>query len=124
MQAKMARRGEVTVVHLEGRLNLDVIAPFKHAIEKLGDEKIVFNLESLSFVGSTGITSFVETIEKFAGTNPYGTKLCGVGSEFRKIFDAGETHGLEIYESQISAETSYYHMEPIHSPEVPFPMAE
>lgn len=122
MQAKVSQNGEITVVHLVGRINYETVDPFrKTCLENFREGKLVFNLQNLSFVGSSGITSFVQTIEDIARTNGQGLKLCSVGSEFKKIFDASEIAGLEIFEEQNHAESAFFAPAEPEAPEMAVP---
>ena len=100
MEAWIEREGDVVVVHLKGRVDYESAEPFRsHCVRYLAQEKVVFNLESLAFVGSIGITDFVQIMTQLAETNPVGIKFAGVGNEFRRVFEASEIRQLEIYES-------------------------
>ena len=112
MKATVSRSGEVTIVQLDGKINYETVDPFRSAVEKYQGEKIVFNLQNLSFVGSSGITPFIDAIEIIARRHPEGIKLCGVGSEFKKMFAAKGIEGLEIYDDLERAQSAFYHFHP------------
>ncbi len=100
MEAWIERDGDVVVVHLKGRVDYESTEPFRsHCVRHLAQEKVVFNLEQLAFVGSIGITDFVQTMTQLAAENAVGIKFAGVGNEFRRVFEASEIRQLDIYES-------------------------
>lgn len=100
MEAWIEREGDVVVVHLKGRVDYESTGPFRnHCVRHLSHEKVVFNLEQLTFVGSIGITDFVQTMTHLTQTNAARVKFAGVGNEFRRVFEASEMRQLEIYES-------------------------
>lgn len=108
MEAKYAMRGEVVVVELKGRLDIESSEPFrKTCLERLVTEKVVFDLKNLNFVGSLGLKDFVTTLDDMAQKSLNGVKFCGVSSEFRRLFDASGLAGHQIFESQESAIQSF-----------------
>ncbi len=100
MEAWIEREGDVVVVHLKGRVDYESTEPFRsHCVRHLAHEKVVFNLEQLAFVGSIGITDFVQTMTRLSAENAGGIKFASVGVEFRRVFEASEIRQLEIYDS-------------------------
>lgn len=71
---------------------------------KLKKKKVLFNLKELSFVGSSGISVFYETLNSLKKTN--SLKMCCVSSEFKRIFDS-EGLGFPIYQSEEEALSSF-----------------
>lgn len=108
MQANVYKSGDVTVVHISGSINYETVNPFRETcLNQFVREKVIFNLQNLNFVGSSGITQFVKAVGELAVRNPQGLKLCRVGSEFTKVFSSNEFPGLEIYEEQAQAEHAF-----------------
>jgi anti-anti-sigma factor len=86
MEVRFTRQSDVVIVHLQGRLNLENIDPFRsNCFRHLVGEKVIFNLRELHFVGSTGIKPFVATIEELSRRNEGGIRVCEIGPEFQKI---------------------------------------
>jgi anti-anti-sigma factor len=109
MQAMMYRDGEVVVVQLNGRLDVESSEPFRQAcLGYLVDKKVVFNFQGLGFVGSSGILPFLETMQKLAQTTEAGFKFCNVGSEFRKVLAASPLGAIEIYDDEVQARTAFH----------------
>jgi anti-anti-sigma factor len=104
MQARINRQGDVVVVHLSGRVDVETAEPFRHAcLNHLVAEKVVFDFKSLSFVGSSGILPFLETMQEFAERNNNGFKLCGVGSEFKKVFASTALNTIQMFDTHHQA---------------------
>lgn len=88
MQTAILESGDVKVVKLSGRLDVQFAAPFRKAcMDRLAREKVVFELHELSFVGSSGIQSFFQTLEELHRLCPQGVRVVGLGVDFRRIID-------------------------------------
>ena len=108
MQAKIRKDGDVTVVELSGRLDFETAEPFRETCQDvLINNKVVFNLAELSFVGSSGIGNFINTLKDFAKNNPVPPKFCYVRSEFKKIFSSGDESQFQIFEDENTALQSF-----------------
>ena len=108
MEAKIAQMGMVTIVELEGRLDFETALPFRRTcLEHLIHRPVVLDMKKLNFVGSLGITDFIETIEGLFEKTATGVKLCGVSSEFKRLFESSKISGLEIFESKTQALASF-----------------
>lgn len=108
MQAKLEKKEGVTIIHLSGRIDFESADRFRESSLKiLKDQNLIFNLESLSFVGSSGITPFLETINDLYSQNKEGLKFCKVGVEFRKIFEASTLKNAEIFDSLDAARIAF-----------------
>lgn len=108
MQANFASRGSVVVVELKGRLDFETSEPFRRTcLEKLIDQRVVFDLRHLNFVGSLGLKDFVDTLDVMMQKSISGVKFCGVSSEFRRLFDASGLNGQEFYDSPEKAIQSF-----------------
>lgn len=100
MQARMIREGEIVVVHLSGRVDVETAEPFRDVcLKRLIGCPVVFDFQALSFVGSSGIIPFLETMQQFHFKNVKGIKFSGVGSEFQKVFSATPLNVVEIHAS-------------------------
>lgn len=109
MKAILSQSDDVYVISLEGKLDIESAGPLKEACQKLTKKtkKIVFNMDKLSFVGSTGIMPFVQTLEKLAIDDKIEVKFCKVKSEFKRIFSASPLKDLSVFEDESSAVKSY-----------------
>ena len=103
MKAKISNLGDVIIVNLSGRINMEYSQLFREVclydIARRTD-KIIFNLKNLSFVGSNGIMPFVQTLRDLADQNEKKIRLCQVGSEFQKIFAASALADFQIFSDQ------------------------
>ncbi|NQZ19570.1 MAG: STAS domain-containing protein [Bdellovibrionales bacterium] len=110
MKAKISQKQDVVIVNLSGRIDMEYTEPFREAclnqIAK-SSEKIVFNLNGLSFVGSNGIMPFVKAIHELAQEKQGQLRFCEVGSEFQKIFAASALANIEICDSEDKAIESF-----------------
>lgn len=108
MEARVEKHGDVVVVHLIGCLDYETLDPFRTTcLEHLSKENVVFNLAHLNFVGSSGITSFVDAMVELKAVKKKNFKFCSVSSEFRRIFAASEVRDIEIFDSQQHACLSF-----------------
>ena len=82
MKTKIKKLGDTIVVSMDGKLDFATNEPLKQDLTDLLDaemaksirkakktdsvpKKIIFNLEKLEFVGSSGISSFIQTLKEF-----------------------------------------------------------
>ena len=108
MQAKIRKNGDITVVELHGKLDFETAEPFRETCQDvLINNKVVFNLDELNFVGSSGIGAFVNTLKEFSRANPVPPKFCNVRSEFKKIFSTADESTFQIFEDESSALQSF-----------------
>ena len=108
MQARVSNEGEVVVVHLLGRIDMESADGFRRVcLEKFAQSQVVFNFADLSFVGSSGILPFLETMNAFKKANTRGFKFSNVGIEFRRLFAATPLHDVLIFENFQLASRSF-----------------
>jgi anti-anti-sigma factor len=102
MRAK--QDGKVVVFELEGHLEFETTVKFQAACEdilaKQPESRIVFNLQKLKFVGSSGINHFITTMKELLSLSP-APKMIHVSTEFDKIFNAYRTakYPFTVYEN-------------------------
>ncbi len=114
MQARMIRENNVVVVHLSGRVDVETAVPFRDAcLNRLAGQRVVFDFKALSFVGSSGILPFLETMQAFNIANPGNTKFSGVGSEFKKVFAATPLCVIEVLETASAGVNAFLNPQPI-----------
>jgi anti-sigma B factor antagonist len=108
MEARIRKDGDITVVDLSGRLDFESAEPFRETChDLLSNSKVVFNLKDLSFVGSSGIGSFVNTLRDFSQNNPMAPRFCYVRTEFQKLFTANNDKDFKIFEDEETAIGSF-----------------
>ncbi len=112
MQAKIEKKGNTIIVHVNGKIDHESQLVLKENLIELSKKartdtvpnKFIFDLENLEFVGSSGITSFMQSLKEFNSSAQIKPKYCNVKSEFRKIIQAFDNEELfEIFESTDSA---------------------
>ena len=65
-------------------------------------------MEKLEFVGSSGISSFVQTLKEFTAVAQTKPRYCNVKSEFRRIIKAFDEEDLfQFYETEDRARKSF-----------------
>ncbi len=100
MEAKLDQCGEVVVVTFNGRLDIDKTKPFQEACFKnLLDKKVVFNLQPLNFVGSTGIQNFFQVLKEIHAKNKFGLRIAGMTVDFQRLWSINEDPALTVYEN-------------------------
>jgi anti-anti-sigma factor len=113
MQASVTREGEIVILHLSGRVDVETAEPFrKVCLGQLLGNKVVFDFRSLGFVGSSGILPFLETLQEFANRNSPGVKFSGAGVEFKKVFAATTLNVIENFETHQLATHAFLHPQP------------
>ena len=108
MQTQISQNGEITIVTVSGRLDINKAPLFKQAcLNQLKGRKVIFSLQNLSFVGSTGISQFFQTLQEVNQINEKTCRIVGLSPDFRRITDYTRMHELEIHESVESASLSF-----------------
>lgn len=109
MKTQIKKSGDTIVVEVNGKLDYETQQPFKDHLNKLirnsktdtVPTQIVFNLKQLEFVGSSGISNFVQTLKDFNRSSPIKPRYCHVGSEFQKVIRAfDEEEGFDFYDTE------------------------
>ena len=116
MKTDIKKVGDTVVVSMEGQLDFEMQEPLKRDLDALirrvrtdhAPKKIIFNFEDLEFVGSSGISSFVQTLKDFNTSSPMKPRYCGVKSEFRRVMKAfDEAEVFEFHDNEDRARKSF-----------------
>jgi anti-anti-sigma factor len=113
--------GNVLILELEGHLDFETTQQFQETctslIRRQETAGVVFDMEKLKFVGSSGINHFVKVLKEF-NTGSVRPKLCHVSSEFSKIFRAYQTarNPFEIFDDKGQALAAVANPPPIKKP--------
>ena len=100
MEVKLLLDGDIVVVSLSGRIDIEKNQNFKRAcIEKFSNKKVVFCMKNISFVGSSGIKSFFKVLNELNTDNRLCAKLAGLNPDFKRLFNVAECNNLEMHES-------------------------
>lgn len=116
MKTEIKKKGDMIVVTMDGHLDFGTHVPLREDLLKLlssskqevTPSKIIFNLEKLEFVGSSGISSFVQTLKDFTTGSLTKPRYCNVKSEFRRIIKAfDEEEIFEFFDNEDRARKSF-----------------
>ena len=106
MKAKLRKEQDIYFFDFEGYLDFQTVDKLKFFWSQKGlkQKKIVFNLKSLSFIGSQGVNVFSETVETANKEN--FLKICCASPEFARFFDNRGMRSL-LFESEGEAISSF-----------------
>lgn len=116
MKTQVKKIGDTIVVVMDGKLDFETHLPLREDLSRIIDQaktdsvpkKIIFNLENLEFVGSSGISAFVQTLREFNNQAPTRPRYCNVRSEFRRIIKAFDESDLfDFYDNEERARQSF-----------------
>lgn len=108
MKSQIKKVGESIVVQIDGKLDYETQDSFKESLRELASKKksssktdsvpteIIFNMEKLEFVGSSGITQYIQTLKEFAQRTDQKAKILNASSEFKKVMKAFDEN--EVFE--------------------------
>lgn len=100
MEASVNWEDNVIIVKLSGTLDFDKAYEFKKkSLRHFIQNKVVFSIKDLNFVGSTGMSSFIETLSEISVKNPNGVLVCDVGLEYKRLFETFLNDKLQICNS-------------------------
>lgn len=113
MDANIVVDQDILIVTLSGTMDFDKAFEFrKKSLRHFLQNRVVFSLKELNFVGSTGLSSFVETLSELSQKNPNGLSLCDVGLEYKRLLEPYFSEKLQIFEDVAHAKLG-----PIAKPE-------
>jgi anti-sigma B factor antagonist len=102
--------GDVTIVDLEGRLDVQKSMEIEQSINELinsGARKMVFNLKDVEYLSSSGLRIFIAAIRNLK-KNDGSLKLANMTDSVKKIFKVVELIDLfEIYPTVEDAVSSF-----------------
>lgn len=106
MRTRLRKDKDIYFIDVEGSLDLKGVDDLKSfcSNRNLKKKKLVFNLKSLFFVGSKGVSVFSETLDFINQSNQL--KICCASSEFEKVF---HSEGLQstLFSSEEEAVLSF-----------------
>lgn len=107
MQAKMLQLGDVTVVTLQGRLEIERANYLKKVcMDNLKNKKVVFCLDQLSFVGSSGIQNFFGFLDEVNKNHTMEVRLAGLRPDFMRLWSFSERN-VQLHKSIDEAVKSF-----------------
>jgi anti-anti-sigma factor len=116
MKTQIKKVGDTIVVTMNGKLDFDTYVPLRESLGRIvrnaktdsTPKKIIINMENLEFVGSSGISSFIQTLKEFNINIPTKPRYCNVGNEFKRVIRAfDEAELFEFYENEERARRSF-----------------
>lgn len=100
MILRARKEGGYTIFELEGHLDFETTIQFQETCESLIGESlndsVIFNMEKLRFVGSSGINQFIAVLKKL-NARKIKPRYCNLSSEFARMFKALETSRNPFY---------------------------
>ncbi|MBC7386595.1 MAG: STAS domain-containing protein [Cryobacterium sp.] len=115
MKAQVKKVGNTIVVSVGGKIDYETQEPFKESLRKVATvaqssaltdstpTKVIFDMENLEFVGSSGITQFIQTLKDFGTHTDQKARILKASSEFKKVmraYDDEETFEFSEENSQ------------------------
>lgn len=116
MKTRLLREGDTVVLNVDGTLDMEAQEPLRDNLSRLVSRsktdsiplKIIVNLENLEFVGSSGISKFVQTLKEFNSRSPIRPRYCNVKTEFQRIIKAfDEENQFEFFDTIQNAKRSF-----------------
>lgn len=100
MVAKLSWYGDILIVGLHGNLDYESVSQFrKKASRHFSQNKVIFSLSSLNFVGSTGVRDFVEVLKELSEKNPFGLGVAEAKAEYEILLAPHQGHSLVLFKS-------------------------
>ena len=111
MKARIKNTNESIIISLDGKVDYESQDEVCNLINRTVSQnqnrtdqaakKIILNMKELEFVGSSGITQFVQSLKAIHQQTDIVPKYCGVRSEFKKIMKAfDETNEFDFYDDE------------------------
>lgn len=95
MNIEFVRKDDITFVQLTGRLNFEKVKSIQMQKDLLSKGKIVFMLDKVSFVGSSGIQLLFQVLAEMQQINPT-LRVSGVKTEFERLVQFSNISHLTI----------------------------
>lgn len=99
MKARIKNTEASIIISLDGKVDYETQDEICRLInstiaknkENQAIRNVILNLKNLEFVGSSGITQFVQSLRTIQQNSDFVPKYCAVRSEFKKIMKAFDT---------------------------------
>jgi len=112
MNIRARQDGTTIIFDLEGQVDFESTMELQQRAKMVTksqvEPRVVINMRSLRFVGSTAINQFVQVLKEFS--TPFGKpRLCEVSSEFERLIRAFQSNRkpFEIFESESQARENF-----------------
>ncbi len=109
MKARIKNNIDSIILYIDGKVDYEsqdgvctfITKTLSNNSKESSPKTVVVNLENLDFVGSSGITQFVQNLKMIHQEAGVAPKYCGVKSEFQKIIRAFDEEGeFEFFEDE------------------------
>ncbi len=101
---------EILIVQLSGQINVESVDLFRQACDgPLAGRSVLFSLDSLSFVGSTGLRPFLEALNNLTKIIGGDVRFCEVRNDFKQILMATPIGRRPCYSSEKTGIESFRH---------------
>lgn len=98
MNIRLILDGEITVVSLSGRIEIEKTQAFRQAcLTNFADRKVVFCMRNLNFVGSSGIQNFFGILNQLNHERKLNVKIAGLNPDFQRLFQFSACSDLELH---------------------------
>lgn len=99
MKAQVHKKNGISIINISGKLEMDKAEPLKKVcLDEFSGQNVIFSLNELNFVGSSGIKTFFQIFRELKDENSH-LKFVGLNSDFIRLIELTEDHSFEIYES-------------------------
>ncbi len=112
MKAKILKNEHYILVDLSGHINYESLDELKQICHtNFKGQRLVFNLEKLKFVGSSGITDFVGLLKSVGSDKLH---ICSAQAEFYKVFESQQLQASSYHNNSLEAHNHIESMRHIH----------
>lgn len=103
MKSKLQKLGDELLISLDGKIDYETQEPLQEHLKKIASEqvkgdsvplKVVFDIQQLQFVGSSGITQLIQTLKDFGIKTDQKARILNASSDFKKIIKAYDPQDL------------------------------
>lgn len=100
--------GIVKLIEIKGSFGVeDAFQLRKTCLKQYQNEKLVFNLAEMSFVGSSGLLPLLKDLQSIALTGGLGVHLVGVQNEVKRLIHGLDMKGFKTFDDVHDAIVSW-----------------
>lgn len=108
MRVKVIQEGDYNVVALIGRLDIEKNKLIKDTLLKnYSNKKIVFCMDQLQFIGSSGIQNFFQNLKELHEQKKLNVRIVGLNQDFQRLLHYSSLQDFGVFESVETAIGSY-----------------
>lgn len=115
MKTRLIKNGDTMIIAIQGKIDFESTLPLREHLSQIAEKtktdsaptKIIVNMEQLEFVGSSGISAFIQTMKDFNDESAIRPRYCSVRSEFQRMIRAfDEDRQFDIFDSEEEAHSA------------------